>query len=303
MADLETALAEALPELRRLQFKTWYWLLGLALGGFTLIWLLTDEFTRVHPLIFLMVPVFILFAIGCAFWLKERKERLLLPAIASAFGFSHQKNDENFFTGLPSQMLPRRGLRYRTDDSFTGEIAGQKVRFAEVLRAAKKPGEDQPKGEVPDFKGLVFEIALRGEVKPLMLADKHQTAPRITSEPVLDTGTAPLRDSFSYMRAEYGLWATSDERQSSRRDLLQGLVQLGPEVFENRAFLYSAAIRAGKLSVALSYRQDLFRLGGLFASKSSLMRDIRQSTAELTMVIRFATGALKLGQGLAGPAR
>ena len=110
---------------------------------------------------------------------------------------------------------------------------------------------------VQDADGHPYEVAklprlqqmidktLRGEVKPLMLADKHQTAPRITSEPVLDTGTAPLRDSFSYMRAEYGLWATSDERQSSRRDLLQGLVQLAPEVFEYRAFLYSAAIRAG----------------------------------------------------------
>lgn len=296
--DLSRVLEDVLPQLRRLQLKAWFRLVVLAAGAVTLGWMLTDggrQISLALPVIALMLLLFTGLSAGI---LRFHQQKMLLPAVAGAFALSHQKNDDSFVSALPRKLLPREGRKYVADDVFSGEIAGQKIRFGEV-RAVSRKADDSPKGDRPGFQGLVFELALVGEVSPLLIADKYHTTPEAGTRAPLDTEEAPLRDSYRHLHADYGLWAVSNERQRSRRDLLQGLVNLAPEVFDNRAFVWSAVIEAQKLTIALSYNSNLFQLGGLLTRRSRLMRELRRSGDDLARMMRFANGAMRPGQALA----
>lgn len=300
--NLERILSEALPKLRRLQLKAWFRLVVLVSTTVTIGWIATENgrhFGFALPVIMLILLISTALSAGI---LRFHQQKELLPTVAAAFGLKYHKDDESFPARLPRQLLPRAGQKYRSDDGFSGEIAGRAVWFAEISTIPRQ--EDKGgKRQRPGFRGLVFELSLTGDVGPLMIADTWQTEPRDGERSTLDTDLAPQRDRYTYLRANYGLWAESDERQRSRQDLLQGLVMLAPEVFNQRAFLYSAIVAEGRLTVALSYNYNLFQLGGLFTSRAKLAQGLRQSGEDLAQMMRFATGALRLGQGLADPAR
>ncbi|WP_112310332.1 hypothetical protein [Pseudogemmobacter bohemicus] len=299
--DLSAALAEALPELRRLQRKVWVWIAGLAAGGWTLIWLLTEELTRFSIGVPVVVVLFITFIGSASHWLRLKREAALLPAVASAFGLAHKKKDPEFIADIPDQVLPQQGHLREIDDVFAGEWAGHALRFAE-MQAARLKEISPTNASTTVFRGLVIDLSLSEPSPPLLVADKHHVAQGQGKGEGISTGGMTLRESHDHLRAEYGLWAIGQEREGARRAFLRRIVELGPEIFDRRAFLVAALLRDQRLWVSLSYRRNLFRASGLFAGRKRMMEDLRQTSEEIGLVLRFATEALKAERGLSGPA-
>lgn len=57
--------------------------------------------------------------------------------------------------------------------------------------------------------------------------------------------------------------------------------------------LYSATCKNGSTNLALEYHTDLFRIGGLFASRSSVREAIERACDDLKLPIRIAVAILK----------
>jgi hypothetical protein len=145
------------------------------------------------------------------------------------------------------------------------------------------------------FDGFVLSISATVPTPEFSLVRSDQTEPRFLGRPMISPPGDPTGwQGFSATGKGYSLWlspGTGAEGRASVVALAERLVKLDQR-FERDVTLYSAIRRWGRITVALQHRGDLFRLGGLFATRARLNHQITACYGDLTLSLSVASELL-----------
>lgn len=287
------ALAEALPELRRIQIQGWAGMAAAAVVTLlmgTAIWQLGSDAMGWA----IMAYVFGAFGVvGIGAWVKRSHEARVMPIIASTLGLSHQKQGKWFVDQIPTNFIPRGG-KQQGDDLMSGKIADRPFRFAEVKT------ETGGKNSSTLFDGVVIELATREPLPEFLIAPSRQTRGFWFFKGNLDVANQTLWHSeYGTNGEEYGLWSPSD--RPGEREVMQALmirmIDLGGSLGSGSS-LYSVACTGRDIYVALRHKHEMFRIGGAFATEADIMANIRTASDELAVPLRLAAEIVRAEEAL-----
>lgn len=235
---------------------------------------------------------FLLYAI-CAFVFAlvlegrfgKELSRKVLPQVVTEFGFSYRPFAGNAPELVKTGLLPNDTIKV-AEDWISGDVAGRRLEAAEVEIVTGYKNKKRL------FRGLVVSFQNPGPEDWLVMGKEAETKPGRFSGPLL--GLKNLHEvhrTRSGEGEEFRVFMADPEQVIEPRieAFLNALTRLDSlEDFR----LYSVVRTYDTTYVALSNRRDLFSVGGLFFTKTSLQRKISGALAELSIPLKVAESLL-----------
>lgn len=284
-----TALADALPMLRRIQMQGLGMIAAASVATVALV--LVTGFggqTQVNiSIIGMMVGV------GAIFWIRDhvrkQHETEIMPIVARTFGIDFVKHPVGFLDTIPD-TIPPRSNRVTLDDGLSGTIAGRSWRFAEVRT------ESGGKNNRVYFDGAVVAVQAAAPLPQFIVARHEDTKGSFWKGAArLNLSKEPMTPhAFGGWLTDYGLWSRQmrDGDYATIERLCDGIARSVGQLGQG-AKLCMIAVEGPEIVVAITHKHELFRIGGLFATESSVLADIRRVAQEVGPVITVVTGILQ----------
>ncbi len=224
---------------------------------------------------------------------RKRHGAEVMPIVAKAFGLTHDKAGGSFL-GIVPFRIPPRSNQNTVDDHLTGTIGGR------VWHAAEVRTETGGKNSKLYFDGIVIHVRTDGPLPGLMACRTEETQGSFWhgSARINVGDLTPVTMPSTRMPHGFGVWRTdgkwgTDGFDPDRTATLIAAVAraasgLGPDsrplqiLFDDRA-----------ITVATGQAHELFRIGGLFATRATVMADIRNVAQEVGPLIRAVTDILQ----------
>ncbi|MCC5973665.1 MAG: hypothetical protein JJT81_06390 [Rubellimicrobium sp.] len=288
--DADTAaLSAALPLLRTIQIRGLAMIVATLLAMLALIVLVGfGAETQVN-----VTVIGLMCGIGAILWIHDhvRKdhEAEIMPIVAGTFGLDFVKHPVGFLETIPATIPPR---SYRTvlDDGLSGTIAERKWRFAEVKT------QSGGKNNRVYFDGAVIAVQAGASLPQFIIARHEDTRGSFwKGRARIDLSQEPLAPhSFGGWLTGFGLWSRQlrDGQfapiEQLCDDIARSVGRLG-----HGAELCMIASDGPEIVVAITHKHEMFRIGGLFATRSSVLADIRKVADEVAPVIEVVTAILR----------
>jgi hypothetical protein len=289
----QEAFVAALPRLRRIQFFGWAAIASMV--AVAILILAAVDYDDPDMRTPAMVAI-----IGAALgsWyvrdqVLKRHGAEVMPIVAATFGLTHDKTGGSFLGIVPFRIPPRSNVN-TVDDHLTGTIGGR------VWHAAEVRTETGGKSSKVYFDGIVIHVATSGPLPGLMACRIEETqgsfwhgSARINVKDVTPVSLPSNRmpHGFGVWRTD-GKWGTADfdpERTAILIDAVSRAASgLAPD---SRALQILFDDRA--ITVATGSGHEMFRIGGLFATRATVMEDIRRVAQEVGPLIRAITDILQ----------
>ena len=290
----QDALLAALPRLRRIQLLGWA---AIAAVLFVVVLVLAAD--GVAPpgrsvaslLPAMAVPVVAVPIIGYAVQRWHGSE--IMPIVAGAFGVTHDRTGRKFLQIVPERIPPRSTLN-RVTDHLTGEIAGR------TWHAAFVRTETRRRHTPIRFDGLVLHISAPGPLPPLLACRVQDTQDStwLGRAPIDVSGLAPVRQPPGILPEGFGIWRTEGTTGPDGEDpdrittLIDAILRAASGPYPDARFV-AVLLQDRAVTVATSHVRDSFRIGGLFATRTRVVRDIRRVAQEVAPMIRTVTEILQ----------
>lgn len=237
-----------------------------------------------NRIFFFVVSTIVLAGILNARFGKELS-RKILPKVVTEFGFSYRP-----FAGyapdlVKTGLLPNHTVKV-AEDWISGDVSGRRLEAAEVEIVTGHKNKKRL------FRGLVVSFQNPGPEDWLVIGKEAETKPGLFSGPLLG-----LKNLYEVHRVQSGsgqefrVFMADPEQVIEPRieGFLDALIRLDSlDGFR----LYSVVRTYDTTHVALSNQRDLFSLGGLFFTPSSLQRKLSGALAELSIPLKVAEGLL-----------
>jgi hypothetical protein len=289
------------PEMRKAQVLAWLGVLGLAGLGLQAIPGLLRNLggeksggNEVQTWVFMGAVIGVILVHGA---IRRQHERMVMPEMARTLGLSYRDADKGLIDSFPPRLLPR-GSRRTAEDVLRGRIGDREVTFAEVKI------ETGGKNSTVYFDGIVMEFQNVAPLPAFFVAPQKET----------ETGWFGTRGRIAVddlVRLEsvldgseaFGVWASSQDvaRHPAFRAVLQRLTSV-QSAGDIGARLYSAMSDGTRTWVAVRQKRDLFRIGGLFATRDAVLDDIRRAYGDMQQPYRIVTTLLQAEQDAAAAA-
>jgi hypothetical protein len=290
--DPAAALEALLPRLRRIQIEGWALLIVAAAIGVAGVLPVLGLFARAGAsgATELWGILAGLGFVGLTFtprWSRRRQEALILPALASAMDLAYEHSPRAFIGTLPGRLLPGGG-RKSAEDMLSGKLAGRTMRFAEVLV------ETGGKNSRTLFDGIVIELPLARELPSFFVAAEKETEGRFGLAGNLGIIDLVRLDTVTRQGMAYGVWSTAPEAADHPgfRAVLDVLTDLGGVVGPD-ATLYSALCDRRVVWLAFRQKRDLFRIGGLLATRASMFADLQRASEDMSQPLRLISALIE----------
>ena len=290
--DIAQTVDRLMPRLRAAQRRGWLIVVASVAASVLLAYLLTDWPLdgETDPRMFVVVIGLVL--IG-AFWgelhARRAHEAEMIPRVARELGLSYQAGSHSLVRTFPPRLLPY-DLSAQIDALFSGKLGGREVRFAEFKFTTRSR---QPR---TILDGIVLEFANVVALPSFFIVQKTVAESGLLSGARHEvTDLAFLRDVSTDKRQTYGLWLT-DPAQSQNpafepviAAILKAETDLGPE-----ASLYSAMSDGETTWLTFRKTRDLFRIGGLFISRASVLKEVKHAAQDFGLPLRMITRLLEI---------
>jgi hypothetical protein len=293
--DIAETLGRLWPEMRRAQGLAWLGVVALTGLGLQAIPGLLRNLGgdksgsgEVQTWVFMGAVVGIILVYGA---IRRHHERMVMPELARTLGLSYRDSDKGLVDALPSRLLPKASRR-TAEDVLRGRIGDRDVTFAEVKV------ETGGKNSTVYFDGIVMEFRNVAPLPAFFVAPQKETElgwfgtrgriavdDLVRLEQVLDGSEA------------FGVWASSQDvaRHPAFRAVLMRLTSVH-SAGDIGARLYSAMSDGTRTWVAIRQKRDLFRIGGLFATRDAVLADIRHAYDDMQQPYRIVTALLQAEQ-------
>ncbi len=278
----ELAIDDLLPEFRR-ETQTHWSLIALILGAGAASLALLPLDTEGGMKAAIFIVIFGLFGVGAlATRVRRRHEALVVPLIARSAGLRYRQGQDGFLLKLPPRMLPKGSVR-KCNDLVTGTVGGREISFAEVMIATGG------KNSTVQFQGIVAEFPNVVPMPSFFVAAEKETRGWFMFKGNLRVDDLNFIQTVQGREDLYGVWThlRSEAERPGFEALLGALLELEGKLPSAR--LYSASSDGRVTHVALRHSRDLFRLGGLFASRDRLDAQIRRAFEDLRLPLEVVT--------------
>ncbi len=272
-------LKEVSPDLRRITFQGWGGVAAIAIIGFAA----AIAFAHVQWSIFsLGAAVFGIIMV--ARHARRSHEAVIMPHLARTAGFSYEAKGLPADVDFPDILLPKGGVN-KVEDRIAGKIGGLDVVIAEYhIETGGKNSSTLFDGFVIGMTAIEkepeFRLVLASETEPRFLA-----GPRFSPQGREAAWTGQARNGKSY---KLFLENSSREAEDAAIPLAKALISL-EDLFDVNSYIYSAVRNAGRITVAIRHKRDLFRMGGLFASRASIEGQVHHCFDDLKIPLQAAS--------------
>ena len=269
MLALLAAVAGALVGVRWATEDPQPFLIALVLGGLSAAWLAT--------------------------WTRRRHERVLMPILTDVAGLSYDPAGVPDLIGGDGPPLPRGTVR-RTEDRIAGDVAGRRVRFGEATI------ETGGRSSRTLFRGVVLAFPNAAPMPNFALVRKGLSKERFLIGAQIDMRSwSLLREVTGPGGQAFELWTQEAPVPGDARleRVVAALFAALAKV--ERVRLYSVSCRRDEIFLALEHSADLFRIGGLFATRPGLQAGIERAWDDLTLPLTLAAAVLEVEAAASAP--
>lgn len=289
-AVTSAALAAALPRLRQIQMRGLAMIAGIV-AAVVALYFVTDFASNTSLNIF---GIAMIAAIGGIIWIydstRKQHEAEIMPIVASTFGIDFVKHPAGFMETIPGRIPPR-SHKTTLNDGLSGTIAGRKWRFAEVQTET-----GSGKNNRVYFDGAVIAVQACAPLEPFILARHDDTKRSFWKGGArIDLSQEVLTPHvFGGWLTGFGLWSgrLREGDFAAIERLCDGIARTVGHLGHG-AELCMIASDGPEIVVAISHKHEMFRIGGLFATKASVLADIRRVAEEVGPVITVVTAILQ----------
>lgn len=285
LPDVAAAVAEVMPELHRVR------IIGFALlalcciaGAVTMVAVLSSPDTESHWIF--VAFLWLIVAYGIVEWVRNRQDSRVMPLLAGAIGFRHDKSARGFRESLPERLLPQHVIEVQ--DLLTGTAGGREIAFAEVKV------ETGGKNSKTLFKGFVIRVPNVALMPAFFLApmDEVKAVGLFGTRRLSSSGLVPLRQ-ITIEGQRFGLFGSeaAPPEGPALEGVLQVLVSL-PERIGRGVDIYAITSNREVMHVALSHHGDLFAIGGILQSPEDIARRVARAFSELTIPVTLVGAVL-----------
>ena len=290
--DIAQTVDRLMPRLRAAQWRGW--LIVLASGAVTgllaymmLDWPLDGEFDLRRYVV--IVGPLLLGGWGGQSYARRSHEAELMQAVARELGLTFQRGDKGLITTFPMRLLPR-GVSPRFDAMISGKVGGHEIRFAEVRFVT---GGRNPRtildGMVLELVNIVtlpvFLIVQKSETETGFLSGARHEVSRLTF----------LRENLTDAGQTYGIWLSRpEETQNPAFEPVIAAILKVEDDFGPDASLYSAMSDGETTWLTFRKTRDLFRIGGLFISRASVLKEVQHAAQDFGLPLRLITRLLEI---------
>ena len=290
--DIAQTVDRLMPRLRAAQRRGWLIVLAsiaasVLLAYLMLDWPLDGEFD-LRAFMAVAFPA-LLGAWGGQVYARRAHEAEMIPRVARELGLSYHAGSRSLVRTFPPRLLPYH-LSAQVDALFSGKLGSREVRFAEIkFTTHSSDTKTVLDGIVLEFRNTVslptFFIVQTSETRSGLLSGaRHEVS-----------DLAFLRDVSTDKRQTYGIWLTRPEAAQNPAfepviaAILKAETDLGPG-----ASLYSAMSDGETTWLTFRKRRDLFRIGGLFLSRASVLKEVQHAAQDFGLPLRLITRLLEI---------
>ncbi len=284
--DLTQALPALMPALRGKTNTGWAINIAIAVIALAVLAALVGSFQDHWQIILFIVGAAVVGFTSTAIWVRREHEKIVMPLLAKTIGMQYRKGDKSFLDTIPPRLLPKTSRR-KVDDALTGSIGGRNIRMAEVKV------ETGGKNSHTLFKGIVFNFPNLAPMPPFFLADQAKTRGwAIFGGNIRIDDLAQIDTRISNNRT-YGVWASSASvvQDPALHGVLNVLTTLHADLGHDMQ-LFSASSDGQTMHIALSCKNDLFSIGGMFTPAGKLLPAIERAYRDLTIPLTLASRLL-----------
>ena len=290
--DIAQTVDRLMPRLRAAQRRGWFIVLASVAATVLLAYLMLDwplDSTTDPRMYLVVIGLFLVGAFGGELHARRAHEAEMIPRVARELGLSYQTGSHSLVRTFPPRLLPY-DLSAQVDALFSGKLGGREVRFAEIKFITRSR---QPRtildGIVLEFGNVVslptFFIVQTSETRSGLLSGaRHEV-----------TDLAFLREVSTGKRQTYGIWLTDPAQAQDPAfepviaAILKAETDLGPEVS-----LYSAMSDGETTWLTFRKRRDLFRIGGLFITRASVLKQVQRAAQDFGLPLRLIARLLEI---------
>lgn len=289
----QDALIAALPRLRRIQFFGWAAIAAMVAVAILILAAVDyDDPDMQTPAMLAIIGG----ALGSWYvrdQVRKRHGAEVMPIVATTFGLTHDKTGGSFLSIVPFRIPPRSNLN-TVEDHLTGTI-GERVWHAAEVRT-----ETGGKNSRVHFDGIVIHVASAGPLPALMACRIEETQgsfwqgrARINVGDVTPVSLPSQRvpHGFGVWRTD-GKWGT-DGFDPDRTAILIDAVSRAASGLAPDSRALQVVLDDRAITVATGSSHEMFRIGGLFATRATVMEDIRRVAQEVGPLIRAVTDILQ----------
>jgi hypothetical protein len=289
--DPAAALEALLPQLRRIQAEGWALILAAAalcvIGAWPILTTIRGS-GETDARLWGIVAGLGFVGVGSApAWTRRRQEARILPALTRALDLDYRQSDPAFAAGLPGRLLPSHGRR-TAENVLSGRLAGRVMRFAEtkVVTGGKH--------QTLLFGGIVIEMPLERELPSCFVALQSETVGWFGRAGYIGISDLVRLETVWRHGDEYGVWSSSAEAAAHPgfRAVLDVLTDAG-SVAGPGVRLYTAMGDRRTIWLACRQKRDLFRIGGLFATRDSLFADLQRASEDMSQPLRLISALIE----------
>lgn len=242
----------------------------------------------VQTWVFIVAVIGIMLGAGA---IGRHHESMVMPELARALGLSFRASDNGLVESFPPRLLPKANRR-TAEDVLRGRIGDREVVFAEVKI------ETGGKNSTVYFDGIVMEFQNVAPLPAFFVAPQKETERGWFGLPGRIAVDDLVRlESVVDGSESFGVWASSSDvaRHPAFRAVLGRLTAV-QSAGDFGARLYSAMSDGTRTWVAIRQKRDLFRIGGLFATRTGVLDDIRRAFDDMQQPYRIVTSLLQAEQ-------
>lgn len=289
--DIAATLDKLLPRMRMAQLGGWALLIVSVIIG---LWLLVQLFSLPpdsKPLaqgIGIGFALAIFGAVSGPVMARRAHEAALMPTLAREFGLTFQAKAPGLAETFPHRLLPR-DTRCVVDSLVMGKIASRPVRFAEVEMRTKG------KNSRALFKGIVMEFQNAVDLPSFFIALNSETTSGFLQPARLDpSGLSSVRHVSNFGNL-YGVWANDPDRaRQAGIDAVIDAIIAAESDLGGEGTLYSAICDGRTTWLAFRKTRDIFRIGGLFATRDSLLSQVQRAAQDFGLPLRLVKHLLEI---------
>jgi hypothetical protein len=290
--DIAQTVDRLMPRLRAAQRRGWLIVLASVaatalLGYLMLDWPLDGEFD-LGAFVVVVFPA-LLGGWGGQVYVRRAHEAELMQVVAGELGLTFRRGDPDQIMTFPMRLLPR-GVDPRFDAMISGKVGGRDIRFAEIRFTTR----GRQSRTILD--GMVLELVNIVALPTFLIVPKSETQSGLLSGARHEVSRlAFLRDVSTGKRQTYGLWLTDPAQAQNPAfepviaAILKAETDLGPEVS-----LYSAMSDGETTWLTFRKTRDLFRVGGLFISRASVLKEVQHAAQDFGLPLRLITRLLEI---------
>ena len=209
-----------------------------------------------------------------------------MPHLARMAGLDYLSDGNAYIEALPKPFLPATSVRI-AQDKLGKRIGNRSIEMAEVRLSS----QHKELGDL--FRGIVFSCELLLGMPRFFIIDTRETEKKWYDHPSMDTGGLQLwRRLPGSGDRSYGVWLEPGQTEDPALMPVIGAL-LQQHWVGRETQLFSALCDGDMLHVALRTEGDLFRLGGLMATDSSIKQAMVEAVQALLVPTRMMSAVLE----------